>query len=283
MRGSLRRSLRQNGLANYTGSTGYGVVTGNLSTGAMGFAARVALGLLVTLGGFTLATLARQPAEAGLPAAPQGSNPQLGAIEGQVLFQGATIPKPTEIENGTDPEACGTRQTFGDLVISPQNRGIQNVIVSLADGTLPSVPRPAGEKLVVDNRKCQFTPHVAVLTTGSTVEATNSDPISHTTHLYYGALSRNLALATGEKASQFLARPGMIIVKCDIHGWMKAYVRVDSHPFHAVSDAAGRFRIPGIPAGSYTLEVWHESLGNQQLPVTVRGGRAEQIEIQYRK
>ena len=213
------------------------MVTGNFNTGAVGLAARVALGLLLTFGGFTLATLARRPAEAALPAAPQASSPQLGAIEGQVLFQGATIPKPTEIENGTDPEACGTRQSFGDLVISPQNRGIQNVIVSLADGTLPSAPRPSGEKLVVDNRKCQFAPHVAVLTTGSTLEATNSDPISHTTHLYYGALSRNLALATGEKASQFLARPGMIIVKCDIHGWMKAYVRVDSHPFHAVSDA----------------------------------------------
>ena len=233
--------------------------------------------------------LAGWPVAAGFPAPAQGSSSQVGDIEGQVLFQGATIPKPTEIENGTDPEACGTRQSFGDLVISPQNRGIQNVIVSLADATVPSVPRSAGpagpavKTLTVDNRKCQFAPHVAVLTAGSTVEATNSDPISHTTHLYYGALSRNLALATGEKASQLVARPGMIIVKCDIHGWMKAYVRVDSHPFHAVTDAAGRFAIRGIPVGSYTLEVWHESLGKQQLPVTVRGGQTEHLEIQYRK
>lgn len=262
------------------------MVTRNLIASTVGFAARLAFGLLCVVGGFSLATLARWPVAAGFAAPAQGSSSQVGDIEGQVLFQGATIPKPTEIENGTDPEACGTRQSFGDLVISPENRGIQNVIVSLADATVPTAPRPAGpagKTLTVDNRKCQFAPHVAVLTAGSTVEATNSDPISHTTHLYYGALSRNLALATGEKASQFLARPGMIIVKCDIHGWMKAYVRVDSHPFHAVSDAAGRFAIRGIPAGSYTLEVWHESLGKQQLPVTVRGGRTEQIEIQYRK
>jgi hypothetical protein len=64
---------------------------------------------------------------------------------------------------------------------------------------------------------------------------------------------------------------------------MKAYVRVDRHPFHAVSDAAGRFEIRDVPAGSYTLEVWHESLGTQRLPVTVREGRTEQMEIQYRK
>jgi plastocyanin len=235
----------------------------------------VAFGLLVAVQGSPVVTLARWPA--------QGSNSRVGAIAGRVLFQGGTIPKPTEIENGTDPEVCGKRQSFADLVISPQNRGIQNVIVSLADETVPSVPRPAGEKLVIDNRKCQFAPHVAVLTTGSTVQATNGDPIFHTTHLYYGALSRNLALSTGEKASQFVNRPGLIIVKCDIHGWMKAYVRVDRHPFHAVSDAAGRFEIRDVPAGSYTLEVWHESLGTQRLPVTVREGRTEQMEIQYRK
>ncbi|MBI3934137.1 MAG: hypothetical protein HY316_05565 [Acidobacteria bacterium] len=257
--------------------------TQNLSAGVVSLAVRVAFGLLLAVGGFSVATRAQRPATAGLPATPQGSSPPVGTIEGRVLFQGTPIPKPTEIENGTDPEACGTRQSFADLLISPTDRGIQNVIVALADPAPPSAPRPAGVTLTVDNRKCQFAPHVAVLTTGSTVEATNSDPISHTTHLYYGALDRNLALARGEKASQFVNRPGMIIIKCDIHGWMKAYVRVDSHPFHAVSDAAGRFAIRGIPAGSYTLEVWHESLGKQTIPVTVRGGRTEPIEIQYRK
>ena len=257
--------------------------TGNLGIGIGSLLPKGALLVLLGVGVFTAVTLSRLLASGEPAPAPVQSASTVGAIEGRVLFQGATIPKPTEIENGTDPEVCGSRQSFGDLLISPQNRGIQNVIVSLAETTLPSAPRPSGEKLVLDNRKCQFAPHVAVLTTGSTVEAVNSDPISHTTHLYYGALSRNLALAMGEKASQFIARPGMIIVKCDIHGWMKAYIRVDSHPFHAVSDAAGWFRIQGIPAGSYTLEVWQETLGKQQLSVTVRGGRTEQIEIQYRK
>ena len=256
----------------------------NPSTGVVSLAARGVFSLLLAWGGFSAATLARWSAAAEFAATPQNiSSSRVGAIEGRVLFQGATIPKPTEVENGTDPEVCGSRQSFSDLLISPRDRGIQNVIVSLADETVPSAPRPASGTLTLDNRKCQFAPHVAVLTAGSTVEATNSDPIFHTTHLYYGALSRNLALSTGEKASQFVNRPGLIIVKCDIHGWMKAYVRVDSHPFHAVSDAAGRFEIRGIPAGSYTLEAWHESLGKQSIPVTVRGGATEKLEIQFRK
>lgn len=259
-----------------------GVADQTHSTGSVRLATGLACGLLLAAAGFATATLARWPAASGVPAILQGS-PAVGRIAGQALFEGTTIPKPTEIANGTDPEACGDRQSFHDLLISPQNRGIQNVIVSLGDAPFPSAPRPEGRTLTIDNQKCQFAPHVAVLTAGSTVEATNSDPISHTTHLYYGALNRNLALSTGEKASQLVNRPGMILVKCDIHGWMKAYVRVDRHPFHAVSDAAGRFEIRDIPAGSYTLEIWHESLGRQQVPVTVRAGQTEQMEIRYRK
>ncbi len=168
-------------------------------------------------------------------------------------------------------------------MISSASGGIQNVIVALSGGPLSSSFPPTATKLILDNRDCRFQPHVAVLPVGSTVEAINSDPIFHTTHLYYGPLSKNLSLEVGGKASQLLSRPGFVIVKCDIHGWMKAFIRVDSHPFHAVSDAEGRFQIRDIPPGSYTLEIWHESLGEQKLPVTVRPGTSEHMEIAYSK
>lgn len=73
----------------------------------------------------------------------------------------------------------------------------------------------------------------------------------------------------------------MIIVKCDIHGWMQAFVRVDPHPFHAVSDAEGSFRIEGIPPGDYTLEAWHERLGTQELNVNVVAGRTETVAFEF--
>ena len=221
------------------------------------------------------------PYEAFLPAVLRESASTSGTIEGRVFFKGETIPDATVIENLTDPQSCGIRHSFEDLLISRQNRGIQNVILALANEDFPPKPSPKGEKLILDNRKCRFEPHVAVLTTGSTVEAVNSDPIFHTTHLYYGSLSRNLSLHVGGKASQPINRSGFVIVKCDIHGWMKAFIRVDNHPFHAVSDTNGRFQIRGIPEGSYTLEVWHEYFGEQKLAVTVKDGKTVTLEIEY--
>jgi hypothetical protein len=103
----------------------------------------------------------------------------------------------------------------------------------------------------------------------------------HTTHLY-GAVEKNLALPVkGARSKMKVDRAGMIVIKCDIHGWMQAFVRVDPHPYHAVSDAEGSFRIGNIPPGNYTLEVWHEKLGSQQIPVRIESGETEQVKIKY--
>jgi len=214
-------------------------------------------------------------------AQPPLTSPVPGALEGRVIFRGAAIPTPTEIENTTDPQFCGVRRSCDDFLISKKNRGIQNVILSVGNKDLPLASPGKAEKLVLENRDCRFQPHAAVLTTGGTVEAVNLDSIFHTTHFYYSGTSRNLSLPVGGKASQTLSRPGLVLVRCDIHGWMKAYIRVDTHPFHAVSDADGKFQIRDIPPGDYTLEVWHEELGEQKLSVTIQAGKTETLEISY--
>ena len=202
-------------------------------------------------------------------------------LEGRVLFEGSTIPRSTRVENTTDPQDCETIQSLSNIIISRENRGIKNVILALKDVPLPKDYRPQPSPLILDNRNCQFEPHVAVLTTGSSIEAVNRDPIFHSVHLY-GFLNVNLALGPNQsKVVQTLERPGYVIVKCDVHGWMQAFFRVDNHPFHAVSDTNGRFQIRGIPEGSYTLEVWHEYFGEQKLAVTVKGGKTVTLEIEY--
>ena len=209
------------------------------------------------------------------------SGPGLGTLEGFVRLAGDVVPPPTGVENTTDPAVCGQTQTLEDLLVSARGGGIQNVIVALADGPAPKIPALQPGRLVLDNRQCRFVPHVSVLTVGSTIEATNSDSVLHNTHLY-GVVRANIVLPfKGLTVRRIADKPGMIIVKCDVHGWMQAFIRVDDHPFHAVSDEGGHFRIPDIPAGTYSLDIWHEKLGRQQKTVRIEAGRTERIEVEY--
>lgn len=210
------------------------------------------------------------------------SSASTGVLEGEIIFQGSTIPESTQIQNTTDPQYCGPVQSLRNIIISMDNRGIQNVIVALNGVPLPEDYQPQTTQLILDNRDCQFQPHIAVLTTGSNIEAINSDPIFHSVH-FYGFLNRNLALGPNQsKVVRTVRRPGFYIIKCDVHGWMQAFVRVDNHPFHSVSAADGTFRIENIPAGSYVLEAWHEHFGKQQLTVSIEADAPSQVTLYYR-
>ena len=210
---------------------------------------------------------------------PPGEQP--GTLEGSVTLGGAVIPSVLTVENATDPNICGRTHTLDDLLVSPQNRGIANVIVALNGVSRPRTNVAGPKRLFLDNRDCRFSPHVAVVETGVELVARNSDPVFHTTHLY-GTLEVNLALPFKEMSvTQIIDKPGMIIVKCDVHGWMQAYVRVDDHPFHAVTDASGSFRITDIPPGSYELEIWQERLGALTRTVLIEPGKTQEMRVEY--
>lgn len=202
---------------------------------------------------------------------PQGGTSTASTLEGTVRLNAPRAPGATSVENTTDPTVCGRSHTLEDLVVSAKTRGIASAIVAIEDVPADKIPPTAPGRLVFDNQKCRFVPHAAVLTAGSVVDILNSDPILHTVHLY-GPSEVNIALPLkGMKIPRTLDRPGLVVVKCDVHGWMQAFLRIDRHPFHAVTDASGGFRITGVPPGDYTVSVWHEKLGEQQRRVSVRG------------
>ena len=188
-----------------------------------------------------------------------------GVIEGTFRFTDGTIPTSTIIPVAADLQFCGVRY----------------VIVHLESEALANGPRAEPEHMVLDNKDCRFEPHAAVLTLGSTIEFTNSDLILHTTHGYFAA-SFNFALPKKGSRSQYVVRKqGLIQVRCDRHGWMNAFIQVDRHPFHAVTDARGRFRIAGVPAGEYTLSAWHERFGPQEVSIIVRPGETTTQALAY--
>lgn len=204
-----------------------------------------------------------------------------GVIEGRVIFEGETVPEPTRVRNTTDPEHCGEIHSLENILVSPANRGLQNVAVTLTGIELPEGYRAPVSQLVVDNQDCRFEPHVAVLTAGSSIKAVNSDPIYHSVHLY-GLKNINISLHISKsRVVELPNRPGKIIVKCDVHGWMQAYIQVDPHPFHAVTGEDGGFRIAGIPAGTHSLEAWHEHFGSRKIQVTVNPDQTSNLVIPY--
>jgi hypothetical protein len=74
----------------------------------------------------------------------------------------------------------------------------------------------------------------------------------------------------------------MVPFKCDVHGWMNAYVGVLDHPYFAVSDASGKFEIPKLPAGTYTIEAWHEKLGAQTQSVTLADSDSKEVTFTFK-
>jgi hypothetical protein len=80
----------------------------------------------------------------------------------------------------------------------------------------------------------------------------------------------------------FTAKEVMVPFKCDVHGWMNAYVGVLDHPYFAVSDKDGKFDIKTLPPGTYTIEAWHEKLGTMTQSVTIGSKETKEINFVFK-
>src|SRR2546427_3121714 len=76
-------------------------------------------------------------------------------------------------------------------------------------------------------------------------------------------------------------KPDIVQIKCDVHSWMSGWIVVAGHAYYALTDAAGNFKIAGVPAGAYTLEYWHEKLGKQSKQVTVPATGSVTADLEY--
>jgi len=194
-----------------------------------------------------------------------------GGVRGRIAFEG-TPPAAVKTAIERDAKVCGTHVEEAAVQVG-NDGGLAHVAVWLTDIESGAAPDPAATPKL-DNIHCRFVPHVQTLAVGQTLLIRNSDPILHNTHSYVleGAGNLfNLALPTqGKEIRKPIKKTGIHQVKCDAgHTWMNAYFLVFDHPYHAVTDAAGRFVLNGIPAGTYTLRAWHETLGTRDVQVKV--------------
>ena len=208
------------------------------------------------------------------PAPPPASGP---AVAGRVVFLG-TPPEPEVINLSAVRECQLSHPTMLDesLVVGPGG-GLANAVVSLerADGT-PLVGPPPSAPAVLDQRGCQYVPHVLAVTVGQPIVVKNSDPFLHNVH---SMSTVNPAFNFGQPSVD----PGRTVnpmkaaerfrIKCDVHPWMTAHVSVFDHPHFAVTKPDGAYAIPGkLPDGYYTVTAWHEKLGEKKVSVRVTDG-----------
>jgi plastocyanin len=164
---------------------------------------------------------------------------------------------------------------------TPAARDIPNLLRSVV--YLESAPRGAFESgdaghAVMDQRNETFVPHVLAIMTGTTVDFPNSDKFYHNVFSLSKTARFDLGrYAAGRFRSIRFDKPGIVRVFCDIHSHMNAFILVFSHPFFALTDEDGRYRIDNVPPGSYNVVAWNEGTTSEAKPVAVPdGGMAEQ-------
>ena len=255
-------------------------LAGALSLGACG-------GKEAPEGGEPAAAPAATEAAAAAPAAPAAAGGPSGTatVTGSITYTG-DVPNLKPINMGADP-ACAAKHT-GDVpnsaLVLGDGQSLGNVLVYVKSGlpagqwTAPSSPA------VIDQKGCVYDPHVIGVMKGQEVKFLNSDGILHNVHALPATNQEfNIAMpAERTEASHTFEQPEEAFrVKCDVHPWMNAYVRVLEHPYFATTGPDGKFSIPNLPAGTYELEAWHERLGTQTQSVTVADGATGNVTFAF--
>jgi plastocyanin len=226
-------------------------------------------------------------APAAAPGGMKVDESKAGKVTGTIVLEGAA-PANQPIKMNSDVncvKAASGPQEQETFKVGSDGKSLGNVFVYVKDGLGNYVyDAPAGSA-TIDQKGCRYTPHVFGMRVGQKLEIINSDPTLHNIH---ATPKDNSEFNTGQpvqgmKTEHTFTKPEVMVpFKCDVHGWMNAYVGVLDHPYFAVSDASGKFEIPKLPAGTYTIEAWHEKLGAQTQSVTLADSDSKEVTFTFK-
>ncbi len=206
-----------------------------------------------------------------------------GAMVSGMIKLAAAAPAMGNIPMSSDAFCSGKHPTpvKSEEVVAGAAGELANVFVWVKDfkGSVPPPSTPA----LLDQSGCQYIPHVSGVQVGQTLNIKNSDSTMHNVHSLAKINSGfNLSQPVPKTDSKKFTKPEVMIkIKCDVHGWMNSYIGVVPHPYFGVSDASGAFTINGLPAGTYTVEAWHEKFGAKTQQITVAAKEQKQLSFSF--
>lgn len=142
-------------------------------------------------------------------------------------------------------------------------------------GAVLTLQGPAGKgsatpRADMDQRDKEFAPHVLAVHTGTRVTFPNSDNIRHQVYSFSPTKRFELRLYEGTPTDPLLFdKAGIVVLGCNIHDWMLGYIYVTDDPWFAVSDASGQIKFADLPAGRYSVTLWHPQSADM---ATLSGG-----------
>ncbi len=149
---------------------------------------------------------------------------------------------------------------------------VTNVVVYLEGRGIERIRRES-RKAVLDQRNATFIPHVLPIARGTTVEIVNQDKTYHNVFSLSSVKKFNIGRRpTGEAVPVVFDKAGIVQVFCDIHSHMNAYIVVLDTDIFTQPKADGTFMLNDLPAGDYTLHVWHERFAAPPVTVSVKAG-----------
>ena len=206
-----------------------------------------------------------------------------GDITGKITLKGT--PKP-EVDIPLTP-SCGKinpNKVTTRHYVAGKDGGLANVFVYLKDAK--AAPATADSPML-DQAGCMYDPYVLGVVTGQKFKVKNSDPELHNVHATPKINKEfNFGQPLKDQISErsFDQAEVLVRMKCDVHPWMFAYMGVVDHPYFAVSDKEGNFKIAGVPDGKYTIVAYHLKTHGANAGVTqtidVKGGAKQDFTVE---
>ena len=202
------------------------------------------------------------------------------SITGTVTFDGKP-PNLPALKMDADP-ACAKMHkapAANEMLVLGSGNTMGNILVYVSKGvpagkTYPAPKTPA----TIDQKGCQYVPHVVGMMVGQQYKILNSDGILHNVNALpkiNRGFNKPMPASVKETSGTFDKPEPVFNIKCDVHPWMSAYVGVFTHPFFAVTKPDGKFTLSGLDPGTYEVIAWHEKLGTQTASVTVAAKEAK--------